>query len=526
MDSLPYVNSITAGLFTVIIVFYYLSRRWRAANHKRKLSPPEAKGGWPIFGHLPLFGGSIPPHLTLGAMADKYGPIFTIRLGVHPSLVISSSEIAKECFTTKDLSIISRPRMVVLDHVSYDYAMFGFGPGGPFWREIRKLVTLELLSVRKVELLKHIRVSEVATFLKELHELWSTKKKEGSKDGVVVELKQWLGDMTLNVILTMVAGKRYSVAAAGDEKKEARKVQTALRELFDYLGMFLVGDAVPYLRWLDWGGHEKAMKKSATEMHAIVEEWVEEHKQRRAKGDAKGEQDFIDAMLSVLDGADLGNFDADTIVKATSLNVIAGGGDTTMVTLTWAISLLLNNPHVMKKALNELDIKIGRQRVVSEEDLSNLVYLQAIVKETLRLYPVGPLAGPRMFNEDCTIAGYHIRKGTRFFPNLWKIQIDPKNWPEPLEFKPERFLTTHKDIDLKGQHFELIPFGSGRRSCPGLAFGLQMVQFTLASFLHAFEISNPSSAPVDMTESFGMTNVRAAPLNVLINPRLSSELYG
>ncbi|KAB2619628.1 cytochrome P450 82A4-like [Pyrus ussuriensis x Pyrus communis] len=374
--------------------------------------------------------------------------------------------------------------------------------GGPFWREIRKLVTLELLSVRKVELLKHIRVSEVTAFLKELHELW-----------MIVELKQWLGDMTLNVILTMVTGKQYSVAAAGDEKKEARKVQTALRELFDYLGMFLVGDAVPYLRWLDWGGHAKAMKKSATEMHAIVAEWAEEHKQRRAKGDAKGEQDFIDAMLSVLDGADLGSFDADTIAKATSLNVIAGGGDTTMVTLTWAISLLLNNPHVMKKTLNELDTKTGRQRVVSEEDLSNLVYIQAIVKETLHLYPMGPLSRPRVFNEDCTIVGYPIRKGTQFLPNLWKIQIDPKFWPKPLTFKPERFLTTHKDVDLKGQHFHL-------------AFGLQTVQFTLASFLHAFEISKPSSAPVDMTESFGMTNVKATPLNVLNKPCLSSELYG
>ncbi|XP_050124287.1 cytochrome P450 82A3-like [Malus sylvestris] len=526
MDSLPYANSITAGLFTVIIVFYYLSRRWRAANHNGKLSPPEVKGRWPIFGHLHLLGGSTPPHITLGAMADKYGPIFTIRLGVQPSLVISSSEIAKECYTTNDLSILSRPKMVVVDHVSYNYAMFAFGPPGPYWREIRKIVTLELLSVRKVELLKHIRVSEVATFLKELHELWSTKKKEGSKDGVVVELKQWFADMMLNVILTMVAGKRFSVAAAGDEKKEARRVQTALRELFDYLGMFLVGDAVPYLRWLDWGGHEKAMKKSATEMHAIIAEWVVEHKQRRAKGDAKGEQDFIDALLSVLNGAELGSFDADTITQATSLAIIAGGADTTTVAVTWAISLLLNNPHVMKKALNELDTKIGRQRVVSDEDISNLVYIQAIVKETLRLYPGGPLSGPRIFTEDCTIAGYHIRKGTRFIPNFWKIQTDPQNWPEPFEFKPERFLTTHKDVDLKGQHFQFLPFSSGRRACPGLAFGLQLVQFTLASFLHAFEISNPSSAPIDMTESFGMTNLKAAPLNVLIKPRLSSKLYG
>ena len=142
------------------------------------------------------------------------------------------------------------------------------------------------------------------------------------------------------------------------------------------------------------------------------------------------------------------------------------------------------------------------------------------------MYPGGPLSGPRIFTEDCTIAGYHIQKGTRFIPNFWKIQTDPKNWPEPFEFKPERFLTTHKDVDLKGHHFQFIPFSSGRRSCPGLAFGLQMVQFTLASFLHAFEISNPSSAPIDMTESFGMTNVKAAPLNVLIKPRLSSELYG
>ncbi|KAM0967884.1 hypothetical protein ACFX2A_016611 [Malus domestica] len=525
MDSFPYANSITAGLFTIIIVSYYLSRRWRAANHKGKLSPPEAKGAWPILGHLPLLGGSTPPHITLGAMADKYGPLYTIRLGVYPSLVISSSEIAKECFTTNDLKVNSRPKMAVVDHIGYNYAMFGFAPSGPYWREIRKITTLELLSNRRVELLKHIRVSEVTTFLKELHETWSTRKKQSSKSGVVVELKQWFGDMSLNVIVRMVAGKRYSVAADEDEKKEALRVQNALREFFHFVGLFLVGDAVPYLRWLDLGGHEKAMKKTAKELDAIVGEWVEEHKQRRAKGGAKGEQDFIDAMLSVLDGADLGGFDADTINKATSLNMIAGGTDTTMVTLTWAISLLVNNPHILKRALNELDTKIGRQRVVSEEDISNLVYIQAIVKETLRLYPAAPLSGPREFTEDCTIAGCHIRKGTRLIMNLWKLQTDPKNWPDPFEFKPERFLTTHKDVDVKGHHFELIPFGSGRRACPGLAFGLQIVQFTLASFLHAFEISNPSSAPIDMTESFGLTNVKATLLKVLIKPRLSFEFY-
>ncbi|PQM41044.1 cytochrome P450 CYP82D47 [Prunus yedoensis var. nudiflora] len=522
--SLPYVNSIPAFLFTIIIVSYYFSRRWRPA----KLAPTEAKGAWPIFGHLPLLGGSTPPHITLAAMADQYGPLFTIRLGVHPSLVISSSEIAKECFTTNDLSLNSRPKLAVVDHIGYNYAMFGFAPSGPFWREMRKITTLELLSNRRLELLRHIRVSEVTTFLQDLYKTWSTAERgeSNNSDGVLVELKQWFEDMTLNVILRMVAGKRYSVAADEDEKKEARKVQSALREFFYYVGLFVVGDSVPYLRWLDLGGHEKAMKKTAKELDAIVGGWVEEHKKRRARGDAKGEPDFIDAMLSVLDGADLGGFDADTVNKATSLNMIAGGSDTTMVTLTWAISLLLNNPHVLKRAQNELDTEIGRHRVVSDSDISKLVYLQAIVKETLRLYPAAPLSGPREFTEDCVIGGYHVSKGTRLITNLRKIQTDPRIWPDPFEFKPERFLTTHKDVDVKGLHFELIPFGSGRRACPGLAFGLQMVQFTLASFVHAFEISNPSSAPIDMSESFGLTNVKATPLQVRIKPRLPSQLYG
>ena len=200
--------------------------------------------------------------------------------------------------------------------------------------------------------------------------------------------------------------------------------------------------------------------------------------------------------------------------------MIAGGNDTTTVTLTWAISLLLNNNHVLKKAQDELDIQVGKERIVNESDISKLVYLQAIVKETLRMYPPGPLLAPREFIEDCIIGGYHVPKGTRLITNLWKIQTDPSIWSEPLKFMPERFLTTHKNVDVRGQNFELIPFGSGRRACPGASLGLQMVHLALASFLHMYEISNSSNAQVDMTESFGLTNIKATPLEVLITPRL------
>jgi len=205
--------------------------------------------------------------------------------------------------------------------------------------------------------------------------------------------------------------------------------------------------------------------------------------------------------------------------------LIAGGVDTTSVTLIWAMSLLLENPLVIEKAQEELDIQVGKERCVEESDIDKLVYLQAIVKETLRLYPPAPLSGPREFSENTNLGGYDVKKGTTLIMNQWKIHTDPKVWLEPLEFKPERFLTAHKGVGVKGHHFELLPFGSGRRICPGISFGLQMVHLALASFLHSFEISKLSSEPIDMTEAFGITNNKAPPLEILVKPRLSSTCY-
>lgn len=205
--------------------------------------------------------------------------------------------------------------------------------------------------------------------------------------------------------------------------------------------------------------------------------------------------------------------------------MILGGSDTTATTLTWAMCLLLRNPLVLEKAREEIDMQIGKERCVNESDISKLVYLQAIVKETLRLYPPAPFSSPREFNEDCTIGGYHVKKGTRLIPNLWKIQRDPSVWSDPTEFQPERFLTTHKEVDVKGQNFELLPFGSGRRMCAGMSLGLNMVHFTLANFLHSFETLSASSQSIDVTEIFGFVNTKATPLEILVKPRLSPDCY-
>ncbi|XP_019172795.1 PREDICTED: cytochrome P450 CYP82D47-like [Ipomoea nil] len=515
-------TSIIVVAIAFLILFHYLSHKNKSPKQK---SPPEAGGAWPILGHLYLFGGSNLPHVALGDMADKYGPVFTIRIGVHKVLVISDWKLAKELSTSHDVHISSRPKFRAAQHLGYNYLMVSFAPYGPYWREMRKLTSSELLSNRRIEQLKHIRVAEIETSVKELYKLWAEKKNPNHSGNVLVEMKKWFGDLTFNVFLRMVVGKRYfGTAAAGDESR-GRRCQRVLRDFFHLLGVFVPADALPFLGWLDIGGHEKAMKEVAEEMDSLVDEWLQEHRWKKEAVADGGDEDFIDAMLSRIEGIDLNGYKSDTVIKATCMNMMAGGADSVLIMLTWALSLMMNNPHVLKMAQEELDMVVGRERKVDESDVNNLVYLQAIVKEAFRIYPGAPLGGPRIFANDCTVSGFHVPKDTWLFINVWKLQRDPQVWSNPLEFKPERFINDHKDLDVLGQDFELIPFGAGRRMCPGITFGLQMLHLVLANLLQSFELSNVSNEGIDMTETAGLTNIKATPLEILIAPRLSHYLY-
>ena len=193
--------------------------------------------------------------------------------------------------------------------------------------------------------------------------------------------------------------------------------------------------------------------------------------------------------------------------------------------MTWALSLLLNREQAYEKLQKELDQHVGRDRAVRESDLKNLVYLQAVVKETLRMYPAGQLSVPHESIEDCTVAGYHIPAKTRLWVNLYRLQRDPSVWENPNEFFPERFLTTQKNFDVKGRNPQLIPFGSGRRICPAVTFALQVLHLSFARLLHEFEIGRPSEEPLDMEEIAALTITKKVPLKVVLTPRLSTEVY-
>ncbi|XP_042483862.1 xanthotoxin 5-hydroxylase CYP82C4-like [Macadamia integrifolia] len=321
--------------------------------------------------------------------------------------------------------LATRPAVAAGKYLRYNYAVFGFAPQGPYWREIKKISSLELLSKIRLEMLKH--------------------------------------------------------------------------------------------------GHLKAMKCVAKEMDCLIGNWLEDHKKKKLEG-GDHEQDFINVMLSTFPVDKLiYGYDRDTVIKATILVLIVGGFETIFLSLTWALSLLLNHPHDLKRAQDELDVHVGRDRHADESDIKNLVNLQANVKETLRLYPPRPVV-PCQAMEDCQLGGYHVPKGTHLLVNIWKLHRDPKVWSNPNEVRPERFLTTHADVDFKAQQYEYIPFSAGRRPCPGISLATHVFHLALARVLHGFDV-NPLHALMDMTEGVSITLPKARPLKVLLTPRLPSKLY-
>ncbi|CAH8274650.1 unnamed protein product [Arabidopsis lyrata] len=523
------MNTSFFSLFVPILLFVFIAlfKKSKKPNH---VKAPAPSGAWPIIGHLHLLGGK--EHLlyrTLGKMADHYGPAMSLRLGSSEAFVVSSFEVAKDCFTVNDKALASRPMTAAAKHMGYNFAVFGFAPYSAFWREMRKIATIELLSNRRLQMLKHVRVSEISMGVKDLYSLWV---KKGGTEPVMVDLKSWLEDMTLNMIVRMVAGKRYfggGGSQSSEDTEEAMQCKKAIAKFFHLIGIFTVSDAFPRLGWFDLQGHEKEMKQTGSELDVILERWIENHRQQRqVSGTKENDSDFIDVMLSLAEQGKLSHlqYDANTSIKSTCLALILGGSDTSASTLTWAISLLLNNKEMLKKAQDEIDLHVGTDKNVEDSDIENLVYLQAIIKETLRLYPAGPLLGPREAMEDCRVAGYNVPCGTRLIVNVWKIQRDPKVYTEPNEFRPERFITGEaKEFDVRGQNFELMPFGSGRRSCPGSSLAMQVLHLGLARFLHSFEAKTVLDLPVDMSESPGLTIPKATPLEVLISPRLNEELF-
>ncbi|XP_059459067.1 trimethyltridecatetraene synthase-like [Corylus avellana] len=498
-----------AAAWLATLALFLLSRHLR----RRKANLPPGPKPWPVIGNLNLIGSL--PHRSIHALSQKYGPIMHLRFGSFPVVVGSSVEMAKAFLKTHDVTFANRPKIAAGKYTTYNYSDITWSPYGPYWRQARKMCLMELFSVKRLESYEYIRREEMNALLRGLYESKNT----------AVTLKDHLSTVSLNVISRMVLGKKYTDESEASivSPEEFKKM---LDELFLLSGVLNIGDSIPWINFLDLQGYIKRMKALSKKFDRFLEHVLDEHIANRKEAKDDSAKDMVDLLLDLADDPTLDVKLERHGVKAFTQDLIAGGTESSAVTVEWAISELLKKPEVFKKAAEELDRVIGRDRWVEEKDIVNLPYVDAIVKETMRLHPVAPMLVPRLSREDCQIAGYDILKGTRVLVNVWTIGRDPELWENPDEFCPERFFG--KAIDVKGHDYELLPFGSGRRMCPGYSLGLKVIQSSLANLLHGFTWKLPGNMEkegLDMEEIFGLSTPKKIPLVAAVEPRLPQHVY-
>ncbi|CAI9109285.1 OLC1v1009086C1 [Oldenlandia corymbosa var. corymbosa] len=462
---------------------------------KRKRLPPGPKG-LPILGNLHMLGKN--PHQDLCKLARKHGPIMHLRFGYVPAIVVSSPEAAEKFLKTYDQVFASRPYHEGSWYVSYEQRNLIFGPYGPYWRNMRKLCILQLLSNQKINSFQPMRRKEVGALVESL--------KTAASDSSVVDLSAAISSLGANIGCLMIFGKKYM-----DKDIDDRGFKDVVTEVMHVGALPNLGDFFPGLGVLDLQGITRRFKALSKVFDSFFERVIDEHEQSQEQKQTK---DFVDIMLEIMhSGESEFEFDRRNI-KAILLDMLITSMDTSVTAVEWAISDLLRHPECMRKLQKELGKKVGLDRIVEESDLENLEYLNMVLKESMRLHPVAPLLLPHESMEDCTVHGFHIPRKSRIIINVWAIGRDPNVWHNPESFIPERF--KENNVDFRGQDFRLIPFGSGRRSCPGLQLGLTVFRFVLAQLVHCFDwklADDIHPTELDMSEAFGLVTSRAQHLS-------------
>ncbi|KAI9200331.1 hypothetical protein LWI28_006137 [Acer negundo] len=500
---------VTSFLFFLLILKHLFHKQTQYKN-----LPPSPPNSFPIIGHLHLL--KKPIHSELQNLSNKYGSILKLSFGNRNILLVSSPAAIEEVFSKNDVVFANRPRLLISKYLNYNYTSVGASPYGQHWRNLRRLMALEIFSTSRLKTFQSIREDEVRLLLKNLHQ--SSSQSSFTK----AEMKSKLSELSFNVIMRIVAGKRYFGVDETDSD-EAKLFRDIIKEIFEISGASNPGDFIPALRWLNYHSFEKRMKILHKKGDSFMQSLIDENRIRTRKigpGDDQEEKTrtMIDSMLSLQESEP--NYYTDEIIKGMILTLLSAGTDTSAATIEWAMSLLLNNPAVLKKARAEVDNYVGHDRLVDEPDLAKLPYIQSIVNETLRLYPVAPLLAPHESSDDTTIGGYHVPRQTMLMVNAWAIHRDPKVWDDPTSFKPERF-----EGLMEGGHeadnYKFVPFGLGRRACPGAGLANRVMGLALAALIQCFEWERISEEEVDMSQGSGITMPKAKPLEAMCKSRHS-----
>ncbi|KAL0417249.1 UNVERIFIED_CONTAM: cytochrome [Sesamum latifolium] len=441
-------------LFWAITKWFYKP----AANKKLPPSPWKL----PILGNLHQLGSS--PHRNLQSLAKKHGPLMLLHIGTVPTLVVSSVDAAREIMKTHDLIFADRPQSSVSRRLLYDFKDVSVAPYGEYWRQLKSICVLQLLSTKRVQSLHSIREEETALLVNKIRNSTSP-----------VNLSEMFAQIANDVVCRIPGA----------------------------VGNFTLGDFIPGLSWISRvNGFDARVDKVSKELDEFLEGVIRERMETPEKN--KKGANFVDILLDIYQSNSTGvSIDRDSI-KAIILDVYAAGIENMSTVLEWAMTELLRHPSVMKKLQTEVREIVEDKQDITENDLKKIHYLKAVIKENLRFHTPIPLLVPRLAREDVKVMGYDISAGTMVITNAWAICRDPVSWDEPEKFRPDRFLNS--SIDFKGLDFEFIPFGAGRRGCPGIAFAMAAKEFVLANLVQKFDWKLPDEGKeLDMREHPGVT---------------------
>ncbi|KAJ4833362.1 hypothetical protein Tsubulata_002614 [Turnera subulata] len=497
-----YIPILFLALYTVTIHFL---------NKTRNL-PPSPFPCLPIIGHLHLLIKKPPVPQTLAKISNKYGPLVSIQLGSRRVVVVSSPAVAEECLTKNDIILANRPCLLFGEYLNYNCTTLAWAPYGDHWRYLRKIASLEILSTHRLQMLSSIRAEEVRSLVSKLfHE---------HQNGEVVNMRVAFYELTVNILLRMMAGKQYYGEDVSN-MEEARRFHEIHAETIRLGGDAVLGDMFPWI--VRFKGLKKRLVECQRKRDNLMQFLIEEQRKEMDGFDSSGEEkkNMIQLLLSLQ--AKEPEYYKDEIIKGLVLILLAAGSGSTSNVMEWSLSLLINHPRVTEKARARIDKYVGHDRLIDESDLPHLTHLHNIVNETMRMYPSAPLTTPHQSSQECVVGGFRIPARTTLVFNLWAIQNDPKLWDDPTVFKPERF----EGVEGSRDGFRFMPFGYGRRGCPGEGLALRVAELALGTLIQCFEwesstVGGGDGGKVDMRVAGaggGFTMPKAHPLKVLCRPR-------
>lgn len=488
-------------LLTSLFSVYFVTKWIYKSCSKKRLPPSPPK--LPILGNLHQF--SALTHRSFQSLGRKYGPVLLLHFGSKPVFIVQSADVAMEIMKTNDLMFADKPTSRITDKLFFGSKDISVAPYGEYWRKMKSMCILQLLNAKRVQSFHSIREEETALLMERI--------KSFSLSGFPVNLSELFLSLTNDVICRSAFGRKYT------DGKFGKRFPMLLKELLQLLGGVHIGEFIPYLAWIDrFSGFDAKVDRVAKEFDDFLEIAIQEHMNTgQEKGDAvlegeKNRECFVDILLKIYKDIVTGvNIDRDNI-KGIILDILAGGTDTASATLEWAMTELLRHPTVLKKLQKEVREILEGKRDITDNDLEKMHYLKAVIKETLRYHvPVPFLA--RVARDNLKIRGYDISSGTMVIINAWTIGRDPASWNDPEKFMPERFLNT--SVDFRGQDFRLIPFGAGRRGCPGITFAMASVELVLVNLMQKFTWDLPDGKKgeeLDIVEHPGVTIHRKNPL--------------